>query len=359
MRNDVKLGFAIGGVLLAVLVVYVLVVPGSGAKKVALNSGKQAGAPGNVSLEPVTPARPLPQTAPPSAPPQVFNPGAGSSNAADSGRTEVKVTGAESADHPSAKPDSTDRQTVVTDPFAGAGVQSAGGPSDAQASKPAAKVNGPNWDRILNDQPTLIAQAPVKVVSDTASAPPAAPVEAAAPKTSGGPSVSDPVPPTESSGSPVVDAKPAPAPSQDPAAPGGGRIHTVQSGETFSSIAASAYGSANFYPAIMRANPNIDPQHLKPGMKINLPDSSQVKPSNSTAPTGNAAGAPAAKIDTSRQYRVQPGDSLYRIAIKLYGKGTYSSKLFELNQQAMGGDETRLRPGQLLQLPEPPTQPQQ
>ena len=47
MRNDVKLGFAIGGVLLAVLIVYVLVVPGGSSstnppKKVSQANGGNA-----------------------------------------------------------------------------------------------------------------------------------------------------------------------------------------------------------------------------------------------------------------------------------------------------------------------------
>jgi hypothetical protein len=39
MRNDVKLGFAIGGVLLAVLIVYVLVVPGGGNQPKKISKG--------------------------------------------------------------------------------------------------------------------------------------------------------------------------------------------------------------------------------------------------------------------------------------------------------------------------------
>src|SRR5262245_38945702 len=54
MRKDVKLGFAIGGVLLAVLIVYVLVVPGSDNKPAPQAKGPTA--------EPVV--APNPTTAP-------------------------------------------------------------------------------------------------------------------------------------------------------------------------------------------------------------------------------------------------------------------------------------------------------
>jgi nucleoid-associated protein YgaU len=361
MRNDVKLGFAIGGVLLAVLVVYVLVVPGSGAKnKVSLNATAK-GAGGKVTLEPVNPAKPLPQAPPVSAPPQTFSPGAAHSHdvIAD-GNTAGGHSGSEAA-----KP-------APTDPFAsnsgsqdsGTALQSGDDHPGAGKAIEATKAgsSSPDWNRILNDQTTLIAQTPVVVnpVSDEHTTLPA--------DLPGKPALrSDPAPagPTRGIAAPLPDG-PVSDPagtggvSTDPAAPSGGHVHTVASGETFSSISASAYGSPNFYPAIMRANPNIDPQHLKPGMKVTLPDVSQVKPAaagGTGTGTVRLAGAKTLEtIDPKKQYRVQPGDSLYRIAVRLYGKGTYSDKIFELNQQAMGGDETHLRPGQVLQLPEPPTQ---
>jgi len=57
MRSDVKLGFAIGGVLLAVLIVYVLVVSGDAPapKKLATNTPAAGKAGDKVSLEPVAP----------------------------------------------------------------------------------------------------------------------------------------------------------------------------------------------------------------------------------------------------------------------------------------------------------------
>src|SRR5688500_9479982 len=91
MRKDVKLGFAIGGVLLAVLIVYVLVVPGGGDKRLASATGgadesaqSGSGAGAGVSLEPVTPAKPAttPNSdgvaqVPPPAPPATFTPAGG------------------------------------------------------------------------------------------------------------------------------------------------------------------------------------------------------------------------------------------------------------------------------------------
>src|SRR5207248_4647678 len=72
--------------------------------------------------------------------------------------------------------------------------------------------------------------------------------------------------------------------------------HRVQSGETYSSISIAAYGSPRFYPAIMKANPGIDPAHLKVGMTINLPDASSVK-----GATASPAGAQTASAGDAQQ----------------------------------------------------------
>src|SRR4051812_43028894 len=68
MRKDVKLGFAIGGVLLAVLIVYVLVVPGSDKAVPPQSKGPEAenvlggGAPPSTAVD--TGAHNGPSTAP-------------------------------------------------------------------------------------------------------------------------------------------------------------------------------------------------------------------------------------------------------------------------------------------------------
>jgi nucleoid-associated protein YgaU len=143
--------------------------------------------------------------------------------------------------------------------------------------------------------------------------------------------------------------------------------HKVQKGETYSTIAAAAYGSPNYYPHLIRANPSIDPTRLKPGMEINIPDISEVKPASTKANSGDKVSAdkapdasPAAHrtepvIDSSKEYRVQSGDSLHKIAIKLYGKVEMVDRIYELNQTAIGPDKAKLKLGMVLKLPEAPT----
>jgi nucleoid-associated protein YgaU len=123
----------------------------------------------------------------------------------------------------------------------------------------------------------------------------------------------------------------------------------------------------------MRANPGVDPQKLRPGMKVVIPPAAEAKPAATVTP---AAAAPAARpsraqvssdtaqtaatkaeapIDPQTQYRVQQGDNLYSIAKKLYGRGDRYTRLHEANKQILGEDVNSLKVGQVLTLPEPPT----
>jgi len=141
--------------------------------------------------------------------------------------------------------------------------------------------------------------------------------------------------------------------------------HVVKSGETLSSIAQAAYGSAAYYPHLIRANPGVNPNNLKLGTVLNVPPVSEVKAAGGGA--GAAAEKAAAgqlpagprlvdevKIDPVRQYRVVSGDSLFKIGQKLYGKGTMGDRIYDANKQLIGADPRRLKLGMILQLPEPP-----
>jgi nucleoid-associated protein YgaU len=165
----------------------------------------------------------------------------------------------------------------------------------------------------------------------------------------------------------LTTVAPDPAPAVE-------RTHVVRSGETFSSISMMAYGNSNYWPSIVRANPKIDPNHLKVGMTINLPALTDVKPAEpqtataheGPATTNGGSGATAqpaqtarvahanAAVDPNKQYRVQPGDSLHKISVKLYGKSTLADKLYETNKELIGADPHKLKVGQVLTLPEPP-----
>lgn len=328
MRNDVKLGLAVGGVLLAVLIVYVLVVPGA----------EQGGA------ELVTTVDGVNEPSEPVIKPEVIDSNKADQTPAAKASVEEVPPAPPAATAPdAAKPQENEAlaKADATDPFAP--------PKDA----PAAKPGGYDWNKLLNGDtpPTLLTptDVPTDAPAQSSSEPAVAP------------------PPMAQSPEPATASPPAPEPPHEvtgstspaPGAPGSeaGRTHVVQKGETLSSISAAAYGNPNYYPHILRANPNLDPNRMKPGTTINLPPASEVKPAAvAQAPAASpAASASKAPLDPTKQYLVQSGDSLERISIKLYGTRDRFEKLYEINKQLIGADPARIKVGQVLTLPEPPS----
>jgi nucleoid-associated protein YgaU len=285
MRKDAKIGFAIGGVLLAVLTVYVLVVP----------SHKRARTINGVTLE---------------VPP---------GTAGGTSDTPAPAAPTATADAKSDQP--------------------------AADAKPAvARNDGVNWEKILGgtgDAPTLKTATPAStdapVTPEPAIASNTTPASADMPL-----AAVTPMAPT-----PMV----AMAPSTQPA---GSRTYTIKPGQTLSLIAAEIYGNSRFYVAIKRANPNIDANHLKPGMRITLPDISDVKPEGSHEGLVKLVGENGAAVSTGKTYKVQSGDTLYRISKSLYGSGKQAEALYELNRDLIGPDKGRLKLGMVLRLPVSP-----
>jgi nucleoid-associated protein YgaU len=317
MRTDVKLGLASGAVLLVVLIAFLTLNRGGGTDTVRLVMDE---------MDPVL-----------EEPRQVI------------------------------ERDPAPRPAVVSAPARPAeAAASPAAPAEAADSAVAAPGREVNWARLLESGMPLMSAGPARpdpnisymmvqpgTVIESLDQPQAPAV---------GPVAELPAPPERASVGPTRQPPPAatfqavmPTPDRvapAPAAPGGTRTHVVRSGETLSSIAAAIYGSANFYPHILRANPGIDPNTLRPGTVLQLPDPSVVRPQDAAA---GGLGSRTIEVDPMREYRVQENDSLYRIAVRLYGRGDRAEAIYELNKEAIGPNPDRLRLNMVLKLPEPPT----
>jgi len=66
----------------------------------------------------------------------------------------------------------------------------------------------------------------------------------------------------------------APAPAAAATAPAAAKVHVVEKGDTLGAIAKKYYGKASAYMKIFEANKDIltDPDKIKPGQKLRLPD---------------------------------------------------------------------------------------
>jgi nucleoid-associated protein YgaU len=80
------------------------------------------------------------------------------------------------------------------------------------------------------------------------------------------------------------------------------------------------------------------------------------------ARVSRATAGPFARDDDNRpinartEYRVDTNDSLYRIAMKLYGTPRMVNALYDANRDAIGPNPERLRFGMILKLPRPAEQ---
>jgi nucleoid-associated protein YgaU len=294
MRKDAKIGFAIGGVLLAVLTVYVIVVP----------RHHNAISPNAVTLS-------IPADMP----------------AGDTSNTPADTGG------------------------------SAAKPADNAVAHNGS--DGVNWERLLNggggDAPPLMTANSVTPSTPVAKdggitvpgTTPASgvnvsstpPVTIASSTTPAGPSTR----PT----TPTVAVE-SPAKTHSVAAAAAGKQYTIKAGQTLSSIAAEVYGNSRFYVAIIRANPNISPNHLKPGTQIVLPNASEVNPEASPATVTTVERTPAAG---GRTYTVKSGDTLYAISKELFGTPKEAGTIYDLNKSIIGPNEARLKLGMVLKLP--------
>ena len=294
MRTDAKIGFAIVGVLLAVLAVYALVIPrhGKGSRQVS------SGVP--VKVQPDVPADAGGATPPPGG-----------------------------SDLSSFDPLNGGKSTDVIGPRTTAGGQllPTTGPSIADIKPPIGGLEDP------------FKLPPPDAKLDVHRKP------ADGPKVARGTR-------RGTSDAPAGGTAVASAPHR----------YRVRPGQTLSSIAAEVYGDAKLWKQIVNQNPGLRPEKLKVGSELKLPDIAAVRPHPPVVVRAAdvvladyqpilvpASGAPAVAAGTS--YRVQEGDSLYKIARQRLGSGRMADELYALNRDAIGADPRRLHAGMVLRLP--------
>jgi nucleoid-associated protein YgaU len=367
MRKDVKLGLAVGGVLLAVLVVYALVVPG--------NSGNQPGA--DVALNESGGSTGSDSTAA----------GATDTNTSTAqgttGTRDTATSGGRDATADAAKHDTATGAGSTGEPASAGGAKTEttiagnnghtdGANTGASTDKPTGESAGGgwNWDALVNGSekvPSLGVATDVPANGGIARSHDATVARntTADPTPLGGAQATPHAQPqneqiasaqnnTSSQNAGAVPAVTDGTPrSTDDAQLAGAKTHVVKAGETYSKISQELFGSSKYYAKIEQANPNIDPTRLKPGMTITIPSIDTAK----AATPGTSAQATAEKaLDPKTQYKVQPGDNLHNISLKLYGKADRVDKIYEKNKATIGEDMARLKVGTVLELPEAPTQ---
>lgn len=119
--------------------------------------------------------------------------------------------------------------------------------------------------------------------------------------------------------------------------------HVVLKDETFESIAKKYFGQKAGAAIIAKANPFVDPMRLQPGRVLRIP----IDPSN----IQGIPSSPQKSEAKSKTYVVKQGDSLSKIASRIYGDSKMAKRIFEANKDRMKNIDS-LKVGQELVLPD-------
>lgn len=141
----------------------------------------------------------------------------------------------------------------------------------------------------------------------------------------------------------VIPPKPqdtTPTAATGPAMPLEKDVYVVQSGDTLWKLAQKYYGNGALAGRIKEAN-NLTSDSLKVGQRLKIP----AKPDTAGGSTTQAAGA------SGGQYVVVAGDTLLKVAGKVYGDNKYWPVLREANKSNAGVAANRLKPGDKLTIP--------
>lgn len=168
---------------------------------------------------------------------------------------------------------------------------------------------------------------------------------------------------------PVVPPPPAPVePEPQPPAPEGPRTrvvapkfreYKVQRGDTsFEKVAERVFNDRRKWEIIAKANPFVTSDRLKPGrtvLKIPLdPENIQgklVTEGGGSPPASQTPPTPATPGETT--YVIQPDDTLWAIAKKVYGRGSEWRTIYDANRDAIK-DPDRPKAGTVLKIPPKP-----
>ncbi|MBA3685535.1 MAG: LysM peptidoglycan-binding domain-containing protein [Planctomycetes bacterium] len=129
----------------------------------------------------------------------------------------------------------------------------------------------------------------------------------------------------------------------DPLPPAGSRVHTVAKDETLVDISIAYFRTSKRWRDIVKANPGVDPERLKVGQKLIIPDAG--------AAAASAGSVPDTASTSGSDYVIKRGDTFETIAQQVYGDRKQWRKIADANQ---GVDPSHLRIGQKIVVPDAP-----
>ena len=125
------------------------------------------------------------------------------------------------------------------------------------------------------------------------------------------------------------------------------RFIEVRANESLSSICGREYGNQLLAPALAKYNGISDPNLIRRGWRLRLPDASVLGgSSNRTTPP-----PPSASDPRYARYTVKPGESLSEIASRLLKSTQRWRELYDLNRDVIPGEPSSVRAGITIKVP--------
>ena len=149
-----------------------------------------------------------------------------------------------------------------------------------------------------------------------------------------------------------------PEPETRPVSAGTARLsrtveYVVQPDDSMWTIAQRWFGDPTRWREIASGNPDINPDRLRVGQRIQLP----VREDTRTVGLNRAVSIPAATSMTpvaagsERYYTVRSGDTLSTIAEAQYRTQSRWPEIYQANRTAIGGSPDKLQVGMKLRIP--------
>ena len=133
------------------------------------------------------------------------------------------------------------------------------------------------------------------------------------------------------------------------------KTYQVKSGDTLEAIAQREYGSKKSLGKALATFNNMNPEKLKVGATVKLPALAELDPAAVVVradgtPSPTPSLSPAPESPRFKVYKVQQGDTLFRIALRELGKGDRWKELQSSNTDIIkSGDD--LTPGMQIKIP--------